>query len=89
MQTQDPERGDWADQIHPKRAWFGPKRFGGTGYAPRTWPGYLVTAVLAGAVIATGTTTKGHGPLMWVLIALLIGVPLAIMVIQRNWLGRR
>ncbi len=89
-QEQEPERGSWADPLHPKPAWFGPKRFGGVGYGPRTWQGYLVMAVLAGAFILTATTTKsGHSPLLLLAVIPLVGIPLAIMVVQRRWLGRR
>ncbi|HEX3921162.1 MAG TPA: hypothetical protein VHY31_02610 [Streptosporangiaceae bacterium] len=89
-QGQEPERGSWADPLHPKRAWFGPKRYGGIGYGPRTWEGYLVTAVLAAAVIVTATTTKGQHPgLVLLAVIPVVVIPLAIMAVQRHWLGRR
>jgi hypothetical protein len=70
-----------------KPAWFGPKRFG-VGFGPRTWQGYLVTAVLALFVILIGTVTKGHhghhSSLIWLAIIPAIAIPLVIRMVQRR-----
>lgn len=63
--------------------WFGPKRFG-YGYGPRTWQGYLVTAVLAAFAVIVGVVSKGHSPLILVAIIPLIVVPFIIGFIQRR-----
>ena len=36
------------------RPWFGPKRVG-FGLRPQTWPGWLITLLVAGVVIAVVT----------------------------------
>ena len=63
--------------------WFGPRRFG-NGYGPRTWQGYLVTAILVLYVILIATLTKGHMPGMLFAIIPAIAVPFIIMAIQRR-----
>jgi hypothetical protein len=85
-QDQDPVGG----YIQGKRAWFGPKLYGGIGYGPRNWQGYLVTALLALFVVITAAVTKGHHPSL-ILLALVpaVAIPLIIMLIQRRYLGRR
>jgi peptidoglycan/LPS O-acetylase OafA/YrhL len=85
-QDQDP----LGDQLQGKRAWFGPKLYGGIGYGPRTWQGYLVTLLLAAFVVVTATVTKGHHPsLILLAVVPVIAIPLIIMLIQRRYLGRR
>lgn len=66
-----------------RRPWFGPKRFG-FGYGPRTWQGFLVTALLVLSVVGTAAATGGHSPLMVLPIAAAILVPLIIIRIQRR-----
>ena len=66
-----------------KDPWFGAKRFG-YGYGPRTWQGYLVTAVLAAFAVIVGTVSKGHAPLILVAIIPVIVVPFIIGFIQRR-----
>jgi hypothetical protein len=67
-----------------KQPWFGPKRFG-FGYGPRTWQGYLVTAILAGATILIATVAKHHhSSLSWLAALPIIVIPLAIIVFQRR-----
>jgi hypothetical protein len=63
--------------------WFGPKRFG-YGWGPRTWQGFLVTLVGAALVIITGSVTKGHSPLFYLVILLVVAVHVAIIAIQRR-----
>jgi hypothetical protein len=63
--------------------WFGPKQFG-FGYGPRTWQGFLVTAVSLVLVVSVGSATKGHSPLFYGVIAFVVAVHLAIIVIQRR-----
>jgi hypothetical protein len=71
-------------KFQDRQPWFGPKRFG-YGYGPRTWQGYLVTAVLAACVVIIATLTKkGHSPWMLIAIIPLIGVPFIIGFIQRR-----
>lgn len=67
----------------PKQPWFGPKRIG-FGYGPRTWQGYLVTAVMAGLLLIVGTVTKGHSPWFAAAIIAFFAVHLAIILIQRR-----
>jgi hypothetical protein len=66
-----------------KQPWFGAKRFG-YGYGPRTWQGYLVTAVLAAFAITVGALLKGHPALIVVAILPLVLVPFIIGFIQRR-----
>jgi CDP-diglyceride synthetase len=70
-----------------KQPWFGPKRFGGIGYGPRTWQGFVVSAASAALVIIVATITKGHSPLLIAAIVLVVVVHLAIIAIQRRWTG--
>jgi hypothetical protein len=75
---------DIGDNPEPRgrgEPWFGAKRFG-YGFGPRTWQGYLVTAVLAGFAIAVGTLVKGRMPDMLFVIIPVIAVPLIIRSIQ-------
>jgi hypothetical protein len=72
---------DIGNSPKPREQWFGAKRFG-YGFGPRTWQGYLVTAVLAGFAIAVGTLVKGRMPEMLFVIIPVIAVPLIIRAIQ-------
>jgi hypothetical protein len=74
---------DIGDYLRPKQPWFGPKALG-YGYGPKTWPGWLVIAVLVAFVILVATLTKGHWPGMLIGIVPLITVPFLIMAIQRR-----
>jgi len=60
-----------------KQPWFGAKRFG-YGFGPRTWQGYLVTAILAVFAITVGTLVKGRMPDVLFVIIPVIAVPLII-----------
>jgi hypothetical protein len=80
---QNNDQYDTGDYVRDKRPWFGPKRFG-WGYGPRTWQGYLVTAILVLYVILMSTLTKGHMPEMLFAIIPAIAVPFIIMAIQRR-----
>ena len=42
-----------------RKPWFGPKRFG-WGVGPRSWQGWLVTAVLIGVIFAVRQFTIIH-----------------------------
>lgn len=64
-----------------KQPWFGQKRFG-YGFGPRTWQGYLVTAILAVYAIVVVTVTKGRMPDILFAIIPVIAVPLIIRSIQ-------
>ncbi|HUA28790.1 MAG TPA: hypothetical protein VMC03_07880 [Streptosporangiaceae bacterium] len=77
------EHFDIGDYPRPRRPWFGPKRFG-SGYGPRTWQGWLVTAVLVAFAIVVATLTKGHMPLVLIGVIPALAVPLLIMAIQRR-----
>jgi hypothetical protein len=74
---------DIGDSPKRKQPWFGQKRFG-YGFGPRTWQGYLVTAVLVLFLILVATLTKGHMPGMLIGIIPVIAVPFIIMAIQRR-----
>jgi hypothetical protein len=65
-----------------KNPWFGRKRFG-WGYGPRTWQGYLVTALSLIAVIVTATVAKGS-PWFYAVLIAVAAVHLAIIGIQRR-----
>jgi hypothetical protein len=66
-----------------KQPWFGPKRFG-YGYGPRSWQGWVVSAVLVLFVILVATVTKGHMPGMLIGVIPAIAVPFIIMGIQKR-----
>jgi hypothetical protein len=66
-----------------KQPWFGPKRIG-FGYGPRTWQGYLVTAIMAVVLITVGTLTGAHSPWFIATIIAFVAVHLAIIAIQRR-----
>jgi hypothetical protein len=72
---------DFTDQR--KQPWFGPKRIG-FGYGPRTWQGYLVTAVMAVLLVIVGTVTRGHSPWFAATIVAFFAVHLGIIFIQRR-----
>jgi hypothetical protein len=74
---------DTGNYAPDKQPWFGPKRFG-YGYGPRTWQGWVVTAVLVLFVILVATVTKGHMPGILIGIIPAIAVPFIIMGIQRR-----
>jgi hypothetical protein len=66
-----------------KQPWFGPRRLG-VGYGPRTWQGWLVSAVLLVYVVTVASVTKGHMPGMLFAIVPAIAVPFIIMAVQRR-----
>jgi len=66
-----------------KQPWFGRKRIG-FGYGPRTWQGYLVTAVMAALLIIVATVTKGRSPWFVAAIIAFVGVHLIIIAVQRR-----
>lgn len=80
---EDNQQFDIGDGPSTKQPWFGPKRMG-FGYGPRTWQGWLVSAVLVLFVILVATLTKGHMPGMLIGIIPAIAVPFLIMAIQRR-----
>ncbi|HTZ27620.1 MAG TPA: hypothetical protein VMC83_26720 [Streptosporangiaceae bacterium] len=75
--------GQYDTGSHPKtkEPWFGAKRFG-YGFGPRTWQGYLVTAILTVFAVAVGTLVKGRMPDILFVIIPVIAVPLIIRSIQ-------
>jgi hypothetical protein len=77
----DSDQYDTGDRATPKQPWFGAKRFG-YGFGPRTWQGYLVTAILAVFAVTVGTLVKGRMPDMLFVIIPVIAVPLVIRSIQ-------
>jgi hypothetical protein len=77
----DSDSYDIGDRPAPRQPWFGQKRFG-YGFGPRTWQGYLVTAILAAFAIIVGTLIKGRMPEMLLVIIPVIAVPLIIRSIQ-------
>ena len=74
---------DIGDYPRTKQPWFGRKRYG-YGYGPRTWQGWLVTAVLVAFVLLVASLTKGHMPGMLIGIIPAIAVPFLIMAVQRR-----
>jgi len=72
---------DTGSYLKNKQPWFGAKRFG-YGFGPRTWQGYLVTAILAAFAITVGTLVKGRMPDMLFVIIPVIAVPLIIRSFQ-------
>lgn len=64
-----------------KRPWFGPKRIG-WGYSPRTWQGWLVSALMVAAIIIAGAVGKGK-PWFFIVVVAAIAVPLVIIAVQR------
>jgi hypothetical protein len=64
-----------------KQPWFGAKRFG-YGFGPRTWQGYLVTAILTVFAITVATLVKGRMPDILFAIIPVIAVPLIIRSFQ-------
>jgi hypothetical protein len=65
-----------------RRPWFGPKPFG-NGYGPRTWQGFLVTAVSLAAVIVAGTLARGT-PWFYGVVIAAVAVHLVIIAVQRR-----
>jgi hypothetical protein len=63
--------------------WFGPKRIG-FGYGPRTWQGYLVTAVMIVLLVIVGAVAGAHSPWFVAAIVVFFAVHLAIIAIQRR-----
>jgi hypothetical protein len=80
---QDDDQFDIGDRPAGKRPWFGPRQMG-FGYGPRTWQGFLVTAVLLAFVITVATVTKGRMPWMLFAIVPAIAVPFVIGAVQRR-----
>jgi hypothetical protein len=66
-----------------RQPWFGPKRIG-FGYGPRTWQGYLITAVMVVLVVIVATVTGAHSPWFIATIVAFFAVHLAIIAIQRR-----
>jgi hypothetical protein len=66
-----------------RQPWFGPRQFG-FGYGPRTWQGYLLTALAVGFVIAMAAITGGHSP--WMILGI---IPAGIVTIIARTQGRR
>jgi hypothetical protein len=78
--SQDPLK----DPGQGKRPWFGPRRFG-IGYSPRTWQGYLITAILVLFVVIMTTVAKGHSPLILIAVVPAVVIPIIIIsLIQRR-----
>jgi hypothetical protein len=46
-----------------RQPWFGPRRYG-YGYVPRTWQGYLLTALCVLFIIILAAIFGGHSPVM-------------------------
>ncbi len=82
---EDNDQFDTGDYPRQKQPWFGPRQLG-MGYSPRTWQGWLVTAVLVLFVVLVTTLTRGHGHTPWMLLAIIpaIAVPFIIMAVQRR-----
>ena len=66
-----------------KQPWFGAKRVG-YGFGPRTWQGYLVTAVLVAFAITVASLTNGRMPGMLFAIIPVVVVPFIIWRIQNR-----
>lgn len=66
-----------------RQPWFGPKR-AGLGYGPRTWQGYLVSAVMAGLLVIVGAVAGAHSPWFVAAVVAFAVVHLAIIAIQRR-----
>jgi hypothetical protein len=64
-----------------RRPWFGRKRFG-YGYAPQTWQGWLLLAVLLALLIIAGAIAP-RSALFYAAVAAVIVVPLAVIAVQR------
>jgi hypothetical protein len=79
----DNSQFDTGNYPKDKQPWFGPKRFG-YGFGPRTWQGYLVTAILVGYAVILATVTKGRMPDMLFAIIPVVAVPLIIRSIQNR-----
>jgi len=79
----DSDQYDIGDRATRRQPWFGQKRFG-YGFGPRTWQGYLVTAILAGFAIIVGTLVKGRMPDMLFVIIPVIAIPLIIASVQNR-----
>lgn len=79
----DNDQFDTGGYPREKQPWFGPRRFG-YGTAPRTWQGFLITAILVVYVVVVATLTKGRMPDMLFAVIPAIAVPLVIRSIQRR-----
>jgi hypothetical protein len=61
-----------------KKAWFGPKKYLGWGWSPRTWQGWAVTAVTVVLLIAS-LTFLGN-PTRYIAFAVIIVAHLLVML---------
>jgi hypothetical protein len=66
-----------------KQPWFGPKRVG-FGYGPRTWQGYVVSAVMAGLLIIAASVAGPHSAWFIAAIVVFFAVHIGIIVAQRR-----
>ena len=60
-----------------KDPWFGPKRYVGWGWAPRSWQGWLTTAAMVGLVIIAVATVRGPVGFAVALIVIILFLVLA------------
>lgn len=61
-------------------AWFGPKRYAGWGWRPRTWQGLAVSVVLL-AAMAADVRFVAHGALRYLGVAAIFMVWLLVMLL--------
>jgi hypothetical protein len=66
-----------------KQPWFGPRRYG-YGYVPRTWQGYLLSALCVAFIVILATIFGGHSPVMAIGI-----IPFIIILVVARTQGRR
>lgn len=84
MSSRQARQPDMKDSNQPRyeydlpqrRPWFGPKRFG-YGWAPRTWQGYLITAVGVLAIVLIGALDRGRSR------DFLIAIPVVLIVLAK------
>jgi len=78
---QSGEAGSGNSGFSGRRPWYGPRRFG-YGYGPRTWQGYLVTALSVVAVIIAASVARGT-PWFYGVLIVVVAVHLVIIAVQR------
>ena len=66
-----------------KQPWFRQRQFG-IGYRPRTWQGYLVSAILVVPVAIFAAVLRPHSPVFLLALVPAVVVPYIIMAIQRR-----
>lgn len=64
--------------------WFAPRRFGYGAGRPIAWQGWLLVGVYSLALIAAGAALAPRHPLLFVALAIVTTIPLAVVSVQHT-----